>query len=145
MKKIAAALCLASAPAMACNQGDITGRWNFMVQDFSCLMTFAADGKITGGNCLQMAEDPSNAGNREPIRGRLKMQADCRVTGKLNTTDREGRKIVLSFGQTRMALSRETLLGLVHVGRGPSGGLNVPGADETITGDYERFLAVFVE
>ena len=135
---------MAALPAWSCNQGDLTGRWNLFYEDFSCLMTVQPDGRVTAGQCLQLAEDPDRAGNRDAVRGRLKVQADCRVTGKLNTTDRDNRKVRLSFGQTRMTGDLAALHGIVYVARGEGSGIDI-GTTETFSGDYANFSAVLVD
>ena len=143
MKKFALVLCLASAPAMACNQGDLTGRWSLFVQDFSCLMTVQADGKVSAGQCIQMPEDPDRSNTRASVRGRLKVQSDCRVTGRLNTKDRELRDVRMNFGQTRLGPSAESWIGQAYVGRTSSPAFNI-GDDMIVSGEYSRFDAVYV-
>ena len=112
---------MAALPAWSCNQGDLTGRWNLFYEDFSCLMTVQPDGRVTAGQCLQLAEDPDRAGNRDAVRGRLKVQADCRVTGDLGA-----------------------LHGIVYVARGEGSGIDI-GSPETFSGDYANFSAVLVD
>ena len=135
---------MAALPAWSCNQGDLTGRWNLFYEDFSCLMTVQPDGRATAGQCLHLAEDPDEAGSRNPVRGRLTMRADCRVTGRLNTRDRDDRSVRLTFGQTRMSQDALALHGVVHVGRSSGQGIDI-GSPDTLDGEYANFTAVLVD
>lgn len=133
-----------AAPAWSCNQGDLAGRWNLFVEDFSCLMTVQPDGRVTAGQCQQMGEDPDDRATRDPVRGRLKMQADCRVTGRLNTARGDGRDVRLVFGQTRLATDLRTWHGLTYVGVGSSPAFDL-GNDDSVSGEYRRFSAVYID
>ena len=144
MKKMVLLLSLASAPAMACNQGDLAGRWNLFVEDFSCLMTVQQSGKVNAGQCVQMGEDPDDAKSREAVRGNLKVQPDCRVTGQLNTEDRDGRDLKLKIGQSRLGQSSGVWQGVIFVGRTSSPAFNL-GDDVIVSGEYARIGAVLVD
>ncbi len=133
-----------ASPAWACNQGDLAGRWNLFVEDYSCSLTVQPDGRVNGGQCQQMGEDPDDRTTKDAVRGRLRMQNDCRVTGRLNTTNREGRDIRLTFGQTRLSPDAQSWHGLVFVGAGSSPAFDL-GNDDIVSGDFRRFSAVYID
>ena len=113
MKKFAVALCLVSTPAASCNVEDLAGNWNMLFEDYSCQLTVAADGKIGKGQCAQMALTPDATATRSPARGRLKMLANCRVTGSFNMTNRAGTRLKVSISQSRLGLDNLYWQGLL--------------------------------
>ena len=143
MKKAALAICLIASATFACNQGDLEGRWNMLFADMSCEFTVQANGKVSKGNCLQLAEDPADSGVRNPVRGKLSVLASCRVTGTLNTDNRENRDIKLKIGQSRLGQGLEHWHGPVWVGVRVAQGIDGFGSGPEFTGEYAKFSAVY--
>lgn len=79
MKKITLLLAILSGPAYACDMSDVAGKWNLFFEQASCNLVIANDGKVVRSSCKYGLEDPESI----PIKGRLKMQVGCRITGKL--------------------------------------------------------------
>ena len=113
MRKFAVVLCLVSTPALACNLGDLAGNWNMLFDDYSCQLTVATDGKIGKGQCIQMPLTPDASATRSAARGRLKMLANCRVTGSFNITNRAGNRIKVSVSQSRLGSDHQYWQGLL--------------------------------
>lgn len=144
MKKSALAICLIASPTFACNPDDLAGRWNMLFADMSCEFTVQANGRVSRGNCLQLAEDPADSGVRNPVRGKLSVQSSCRVTGTLNTENRESKDIKLKIGQSRLGQGLEYWHGLVWVGVRAAQGIDGFGSGPEFIGDYARFSSVYM-
>ena len=115
MKKLAIVFCLVSAPVFSCNLNDLSGRWNMVFDEFSCELTVASNGKINKGQCVHMPyPDPDAAVTRSAVRGRLKMLANCRVTGKLSTKTRNGDELKVAIGQSRLGSDHNYWQGLLY-------------------------------
>lgn len=144
MRKLALALTLVSAPALACDQAGLAGRWNLMFDDKSCEMTVEADGRVKKGSCSHMADDPEGTIVKNPVRGRLKVLSACRVSGSLKTENREGTELRMLVGPSRLGVGLEHWHGLVWVGRKNSNSIEGFGPSDEYTGDYTRFSAVYI-
>jgi hypothetical protein len=149
MKKLVLAFLMFSTPALSCELNNLAGRWNIFFDQFSCLMTIANTGKITMGQCTHMPyPDPTAQAVRNPVRGRLRMPADCRVTGKMETVVRNSASLTMVIGQSRLSSDYQHWqgLGFVEVDAsivklGPLfGGSDV----NTNPGEYVQFSAVRV-
>ncbi|MEH6586006.1 MAG: hypothetical protein V7720_05575 [Halioglobus sp.] len=115
MKKLAMVFCLVSAPVFSCNLDDLAGRWNMIFDEFSCELTVASNGKISKGQCIHMPHpNPDAAVTRSAVRGRLKMLANCRVTGKLSTKTRGGDELKVSISQSRLGSDHRYWQGLLY-------------------------------
>lgn len=144
MRKLAIALCLVSSPVLACNQGDLVGRWNLFVGEYSCELVVDPNGRVNRGQCVHMAETATGAVARNPVRGRLTMQNACRITGNLNSVNREDRDIKLTIGQSRMGPNLDYWQGLAHVGVKSGSGLIGIVEPEYTSAGYETFSAVYI-